>query len=116
MKEARDLDSIEAEKQNSAIIFQELTDQISTMRKRLDSIHLDCEKELAQRDQLYQKRMKLEAAVRQFENNNEEYVKIRNTVEEKVHSVLSDKKMLLELALFSLTESIRKDPDKYSPL
>ena len=29
-------------------------------------------------------------------------------------SILSDKKMLLKLALLSLTESMRKDPDKYN--
>ena len=58
--------------------------------------------------------MKLEAAVKYFENNNEEYIKIRKTIEEKVHSILSDRKMLLKLALLSLTESMRKDPDKYS--
>ena len=112
----READDLEAEKRNSARIFQELTDKIATMRKRLDSIHLDCEKELAQRDQLYQKRMKIEATVRYFENNNEEYVKIRKTIEEKVHSILSDAKPLLRIALFSLTESMRKDPSKYSSL
>ena len=31
-----------------------------------------------------------------------------------MHNVLSDKKMLLKLALLSLTESMRKDPDKYN--
>ena len=112
----REVDYLEAEKRNSARIFQDLTDKISTMLKRLDSIHLDCEKELAQRDQLYQKRMKLEATVRYFENNNEEYVKIRKTVEEKVRSILSDAKPLLRIALLSLTESMRKDPSKYSSL
>jgi hypothetical protein len=112
----REVDDLEAEKRNSARIFQELTDKISTMLKRLDSIHLDCEKELAQRDQLYQKRMKIEATVRYFENNNEEYVKIRKTIEEKVRNILSDAKPLLRIALLSLTESIRKDPDKYSSL
>ena len=110
----RDLDSIEADNRNSARIFQELTDQIATMLKRLDSIRLDCEKELAQRDQLYQKNMKLEAIVRYFENNNEGYIKIRKTVEEKVISILSNSKMLLKLALLSLTESMRKDPDKFN--
>ena len=58
-------------------------------------------------------KIKLEGLVDNFQNNNEEYIKIRNTVEEKVHSVLSDWKMLLKLALLSLTESMRKDPDKY---
>ena len=112
----REVDDLEAEKRNSARIFQELTDKITTMLKRLDSIHLDCEKELAQRDQLYQKRMKIESAVRHFENNNEEYVKIRKTIEEKVRSILSDAKPLLRIALLSLTESMRKDPSKYSSL
>jgi hypothetical protein len=80
------------------------------------SIHLDCEKELAQRDQLYQKRMKIEAAVRQFQNNNEEYTKIKKTVEEKVHSILLDRRMVLKLALLSLIESMGKDQDKFSSL
>jgi len=44
------------------------------------------------------------------------YIKIRNTVEQKVHSVLSDKKMLLKLALLSLIESIRSNPGKYTSL
>ena len=110
----REVDDLEAEKRNSARIFQELTDKISTMLKRLDSIRYRVEKELAQRDQLYQKRMKLEAAVRYFENNNEGYIKIRKTVEEKVISILSDAKPLLKIALLSLTESMRKDPYKYS--
>jgi hypothetical protein len=63
-----------------------------------------------------QKRMKLEAIVRQFENNNLEYVKIRKTAEEKVHAKLSKGKDLLKLGLFSLTETIRDQPDKYNAL
>jgi hypothetical protein len=52
--------------------------------KRLDSINLKFEKELAQRDNLYQKRMKLHGRgrVRQFQNNDGEYAKIKN-LEEK---------------------------------
>ena len=42
----RDLDSLEADNRNSARLFQELTDQIATMRKRLDSTRLDYEKEM----------------------------------------------------------------------
>ena len=61
--------------------------------------------------------MKQEAIVKHFENSNEVYyIKIRKTVEEKVISILSDTKMLLKLALLSLTESMRKDPDKYISL
>ena len=112
----REVIDIEADKHNSARIFQELTDQISTMRKRLDSINKDCEEETTRLQDLQQQRMKQEAIVRQFGNNNEEYIKIRKTVEEKVHSFLSDAKPLLRLALLSIIESIRSQPDKYSPL
>ena len=65
---------------------------------------------------LQQQRMKLEAVVRQFEKSNEGYIKIRKTVEEKVASILLDAKPLLRIALLSLTESMRKDPSKYSSL
>ena len=112
----RDLDSIEADNRNSARLFQELTDQIATMRKRLDSIRLDYEKEMSRLQGLQQQRMKLEAIVRQLENSDEGYVKIRKTVEEKVASILSDTKPLLRIAILSLTESMRKDPSKYSSL
>ena len=100
----REVQDLEAKKRNSARIYQEINDKILSMRQRLDSLNLDCEKELAQRDQLYQKRMKLQDLLRHFENNNEEYTKIRKTAEEKVYSVLSDRKMLLKLALLSLIE------------
>jgi hypothetical protein len=39
--------------------------------------------------------MKLEVSVRQFQNNNEEYAKIKKTVEEKVHNILSGRRMVL---------------------
>ena len=108
--------TLEYEKENSAELFQDLTDQIATTRKILEQYQLLCQKELAQRDHLYQKRMKLEAAVRHFEINNEGYLKIKQTVKQEVGQTLKDRTQLLELALFSLTESMRKDHDKYSRL
>jgi hypothetical protein len=102
----RDLDSIEAKKQNSAIIFQELTDQISYLRKI-------CKEQGLELTKIQMQKLRLQTLVDNFQNNDEGYIKIRNTVEEKVHSVLSDKKTLLELALLSLTESMRQDPDKF---
>jgi hypothetical protein len=66
---------------------------------------------------LQQERVKQQAIVKHFKNSNEVYyIKIRKTVEEKVISILSDAKPLLRIALLSLTESMRKDPDKYSRL
>ncbi len=43
-------------------------------------------------------------------------MKINQTVKYKVSTILSDAKVLLRLTLDSLIESIRNDPEKYSPL
>jgi hypothetical protein len=43
-------------------------------------------------------------------------LKINQTVKDKASSVLSDGKGLLRLALYSVMESIRNEPIKYSPL
>ncbi len=57
--------------------------------------------------------MKLESLVNDFQDNNEEYMKITKTVEEKVCGVLSNAKVLLRYALLSITESIRNNPERY---
>jgi len=106
--------TLEYEKENSAREFQQVNDQIIMMRKTRDSTRLECEKEMERLRHLQQERVKQEALVKHFENSNEVCIKIRNTVEEKVHSVLSDRRMLLKLTLLSLTESMRKDPDTFN--
>jgi hypothetical protein len=105
----REVDSLESWKLNSNRVLENVT-------KNIEHYSLCCQRELAQMDQLYQKRMKQQAIVRHFENNNGEYAKIKKTVEEKVHSILSDRRMVLKLALLSLIESMKNDPDKYSRL
>ena len=87
--------TLEYEKENSAREFQQVNNQIIMMRKTLDSTRLDYEKEMERLRHLQQQRVKQEAIVKHFENNNEVYyIQIRKTVEGKVHSVLSDRKML----------------------
>jgi hypothetical protein len=112
----RDLDSIEANKRNSARILQEISDQIATMRKTLDQYQLSCKEQRLELSKLQMQKIRVQELVDNFQNNDETHIKIRNTVEQKVHSVLSDRKVLLKLALLSLTESMSKDPDRYSSL
>jgi hypothetical protein len=113
---SRDVISLELEKQNSTRICQELSDKIASSRKREDYVRSCCQIEISRMDQLYKKERSLEGLVQFFEDNNETYLTIRNTVEEKVLGTLSNGKMLLKLALLSLVESIRNNPGKYSSL
>src|SRR5207247_5866316 len=113
---SKDVISLELEKQNSTRICQELSDNITSSLKREDYVRSCCQIEISRMDRLYKKQRSLEGFVQFFEGNNETYLTIKKTVEEKVHSTLSDGKMLLKLAILSLVESIRKDPDRYRSL
>jgi hypothetical protein len=53
--------------------------------------------------------------VKQIEKH-EEYIKVIKSIENKIHESLSDKKRLLQLAIFSLIHSMRGDLEKYSAL
>jgi hypothetical protein len=106
--------SLKAGNQNSARTFQELSDHISDLRNTSDSYRLSCEEARRQMAELHNKNVKLEALVESFQNNNEEYIKVTKTVEQKVLSVLSNVKMFLRCALLSITESARNNPQIYN--
>jgi hypothetical protein len=54
---------------------------------------------------------RLEAVITEFKNNNEEYLKIKQAAEEKVISVLTNGKLLLNFATASVFESLRINPE-----
>jgi hypothetical protein len=113
---SRDVISVELNIQNSFRTYQEVSDRITSLLRREDHIRLRCHTEEYKMNQQYEKRRSLERLVQFFEDNNETYLTIKKTVEEKVHSILSDGKMLIKLAVLSLVESMRNNPDKFSSL
>jgi hypothetical protein len=84
--------------------------------KNLDSIKLEYRREMALLKGLQQQREKLEAFTYNYKNNDEDYIKVRKSIENKIHDSLSDKKPFLKLAIFSLINSMRNNPDKYTSL
>ena len=89
---------------------------IRNLTLQLKGLSLAHKQQIEKISELQSKKIELEALVTRFENNNEEYLKINQTVRENVSSILSDGKVLLRFALDSLIGSIRNDPVKYSPL
>ena len=77
---------------------------------------LSCQKKKKDKWMTCTKRDWNKTIVDKFQNNVEEYLKIRKTVEEKAISILSGRKELLMLAPLSFAESMRNDPYKYSSL
>jgi hypothetical protein len=112
----QEVNSLQVRKLNSNSTLQDLKNQISTLRKTLGFCDLTHKEQIEKIAGLQAKKIALEDLVKRFENNNEEYLKINQTVKDKVSSILSDGKGLLRLALYSLMESIRNEPIKYSPL
>jgi hypothetical protein len=82
----------------------------------LDSFKSECRREAAVLQGLRQQTAGLELFVYNYKNNDDEYIKVIKSIENKVRDSLSDKKTFLKLAIFSLIHSMRNDPDKYSAL
>jgi hypothetical protein len=111
-----EVNNLELRTVNSNRALQNLENQIITLTQILDSNNKTCEQERRKIDCLYNEKMGLKKVIRRFKRNNEEYLKIKKTVEQEVTRILLDGKGLLNLAIYSLMESIRKDPDKYSSM
>jgi hypothetical protein len=91
-----------------------LNNQISSTTILLNSYRISCIREKREIRKLYNEKARLETIVRGFKNNNEEYLKIKQTAEEKVKSVLIEGKILLKFATFSVIESLRTNPEEYN--
>ena len=108
-----ELKTLEAKKESLARIIQDYENQVTTLGKSFDNYCRLCQEEENKLADLQRKRLQAETLASHFENNNEEYVKIRNVVEHKVYSTLSNAALLLKLAVSSVIHSIRNNPEQY---
>jgi hypothetical protein len=65
---------------------------------------------------LQQQVAKQETFAYNFKNNNEEYIEVIKSIENKISDFLSNKKTFLNIAIISVIESMRSNPEKYSAL
>ena len=84
-----------------------LNDKIASHKVLLKSYTTSYERKLQELKILNNEISRLEALVTHFKNNNEEYLRIERTVEEKLKNVLADRKVLLHKAIFSIIETLR---------
>jgi hypothetical protein len=97
--------------------FQNLSSQITYMNSRLADIKSECSNENIRLEHLRHQAANLETVVNHFKNyDNGEYSKVIKAVQGEVQRNLSDIKPLLDLAIFSVVQSMRTNPDKYYPL
>ena len=92
----------------------QLNNQIVSTTKLLNSFRISCKRERREIENLYNEKIRLKAIVTGIKNNNQEYHKIKQTVEDNAKSVLTDSKLLLKFATLSVIESLRSNPELYN--
>jgi DNA-binding CsgD family transcriptional regulator len=112
----RDVNSLESRKFHEYRTLHQVQDQIADLKSSLKMLRTIGQEEEAKINQLQVQKIRIKRLIKLFEDSDQEYLKIKKTVEDKVSSLLLDSKVLLRLAFYSLIESMRKDPDKYGAL
>jgi transposase len=92
----------------------QLKNQITSTTKLLSSFRMCCKRERREIENLCNEKARLEALVTQFKNNNEEYIKIQQAAYEEVKTLLTNGKLFLKFATFSVIESLRSNPELYN--
>jgi hypothetical protein len=110
----RELNTLEFDKQQSHRTMAYFNNQIETQRKALTSYRVSSIRERRQIENLNNEKARLEALVTGFKSNNEDYLKIKLAIEEKVKDVLTNSKLLLQFAILSVIESLRSSPELYN--
>jgi hypothetical protein len=90
----------------------QLNNHIVSTTKLLNSFRMSCIRERREIERLYNEKTRLEAIITGFKSSNEEYLdKIKQTAYEEIKSVLMNGKFLLQLAIASVIESLRSNPE-----
>src|SRR5215204_1829804 len=110
----REVNTLEFKKQQSHRTMAYFNNQIETQRNALTSYRISCIRQRRKIEKLYNEKARLEALVTGFKNNNEDYLKIKQAAEEKVKDVLTNGKLILKFATFSVIESLRSNPEIYN--
>src|SRR5918911_847840 len=97
-------------------VLQNLNGQIRDKQESLEAIKSECRGEAALLEGLQQQTAKVQEFVYNYKNNNEQYIEIIKSIENKISDLLSNKKMFLKIAIISIIDSMRNNPEKYSAL
>jgi hypothetical protein len=109
-----DLSMLQSQKYTCKRNLYQLNNQIAATSRLLNSLHISCEREKREIEDIYNEKARLESVVTKFKSNNEDYLKIKDVAEEQVKSVLTNGKILLKFAIVSVIESLRRNHELYN--
>lgn len=79
-----------------------MNDEITSAKALVNSYYILCQRKRQESERLNNDISRLKTVIIRFKNNNEEYLKLKKTVEEEIRNVLTDGKVLLQFALASV--------------
>jgi hypothetical protein len=112
----REEDDLKFRNERAARTAQEIGNRISSERQILDQFRIFVKQQQQEVERLYSEKKGLADIVKQFRNNDETYIIIKEMVKEQIESVLAAPRQLLRLALASMVESSRKNPSIFQAL
>ena len=96
--------------------FEQLGNDISEEHRLLNHYRDLCTEEHLALTRLRIEKVRRESIVKQFRNNNEDYLKVREKVKQTVQDTLMNYRGLLRTAFISVIDSCRSDPSKFNIL
>jgi hypothetical protein len=111
-----DINLLENEISNLAKDRQRLSDVISNLCKTENQLQLTIKELQAKLAKLDLQRERTENFVKQYQEKNIEYNKVKTVIRGEVESVLADRRELLRLAVRSTIELLRLQPQKFLSL
>lgn len=108
-----ELNLLEDEKSNSAKEHQRLCNEISEMETIVDQLQLSIKESKEEKTKLELQKIKLQNFVKDFLDNKIEYCKVKQAIEGEVEYVLGDRRQLIKVAVQSVIELLRADPQGF---
>ena len=108
-----ELNSLEDEKSNSTEDYHQLCNETSGMEATVDQLQLTIRESKDEKAKLELQKIRLQNFVKDFQDNNMEYNKVKKAIEGEVEYVLADRRRLLRMAIQSVIELLRLDPQKF---
>jgi chromosome segregation ATPase len=108
-----ELNSLEDEKSNSTEDYHRLCNEISEMETKVDQLQLNIKESKEEKGKLELQKIRLQNFVKDFRDNNIKYNKVKQAIEGEVEYVLGDRRQLLRMAIQSVIELLRLDPQKF---
>ena len=83
------------------------------MESTVDQLQLTIRESKDEKAKLELQKIRLQNFVKDFQDNNIEYNKVKQAIEGEVEYVLADRRRLLRMAIQSVIELLRLDPQKF---